>query len=809
MKSWLVRRIRFALAGLLCGLAMAQAALADERTKFLSRYCSDCHSSEYSEGGLDLDSLGSDLQDESTFSMWVRIFDRVMAGEMPPEDAELPGQEDIASFAAPLKLELARAHAERKGTVLRRLNRREYANTVNDLFGTHLDLEALLPEDGRSHEFDNIGDSLNLSLVHLQRYLEAAKLVLDTCIARTATRPEATTITANYRETREAERFIGKVWKQLDDGAVVRFEGGGYPTGMMRGTSIRKPGRYRVRVRGYAYQAEEPIVFSVGGTSFQRGSAKPIYGYWAFPPGKPGDSNEIVFEAWIEERYMIAIEPYGIRDAERYKRKTIEGYDGPGLAILEVSLEGPLLDEWPSSGHKLLFEGIDRVEVEPRNPRDKQKSWYQPKFQVVTSNAISDANRVIERLATKLFRRPATNAEVSQFLQLFETEYQTSNDFEESLRTVVTAILCSPSFLFLDEPAGELSEHAIASRLSYFLTRSGPDLELLQAAENGRLSDPVNLRSHTERLLNSPDFKRFIIDFTDNWLGLRDLDFTIPDRKLFPEFDDYLRYSMPLETRAFLKELIDQNAPVRSIVHPEFAMLNSRLAEHYEFPPVAGTKIRRVELLDDQIRGGVLSHASVLKVTANGTNTSPVTRGAWVLERIMGISPPPPPPGIPGVEPDIRGASTLRELLAKHRESSDCQACHQKIDPPGFALEDFNPIGGFRSYYRSLGDGERVDREILGRKVNYKQGPEVDSSGTLNGNQSFKNFREFRDQLARNEHMLTTAFVNKLLTFATGRELGFSDREEIEKIVARALSEKHGVRDLFHDVVQSRLFQTK
>jgi hypothetical protein len=354
-----------------------------------------------------------------------------------------------------------------------------------------------------------------------------------------------------------------------------------------------------------------------------------------------------------------------------------------------------------------------------------------------------------------------------------------------------------------------LDDHAIAARLSYFLHRTLPDAALMRAAADGRLSDPRELRRQTDRLMGDERFERFLVDFTDSWLDLREMDFTVPDGKLFPEFDPFLRYSMPLETRAFVREMIESNLPIGDLIAPGFAMINSRLAQHYGIPDVDGVQIRKVELPADSIRGGLLSQASVLKVTANGTNTSPVLRGAWVMERIEGVTPPPPPPGVPGVEPDIRGATTLRELLEKHRDADNCRGCHAKIDPPGFALEVFNPIGGFRGNYRSLGEGERVDARVFGRNVRYRLGPPVDASGQTADGRRFDDFRQFRKLLAGQERMLARTFVTKLLTFATGREMGFSDRPEINRIVTAAAENGYRAGDLLHAAVASDIFQTK
>jgi hypothetical protein len=246
------------------------------------------------------------------------------------------------------------------------------------------------------------------------------------------------------------------------------------------------------------------------------------------------------------------------------------------------------------------------------------------------------------------------------------------------------------------------------------------------------------------------------------------------------------------------------------VVKSDFAMLNERLAEHYKVPGVTGIEIRKVKLPSGTPRGGFLSQGSVLKVTANGTNTSPVLRGTWVMERILGKTPTPPPPGIPGVEPDIRGAESLRELLAKHRSMESCQGCHAKFDPLGFALESFNPIGGYREHYRSLNPkAPKIDRLARGRRVNYRQGPVVDASGNFEDGVKFAGFTAFQSHLARQPEDLTRALAKKLLTFATGRELGFSDRAEVERIVKKSARNDYRVRDLIHLVIGSSIFQSK
>jgi len=802
----------FALAvGLTAGPAATAAKPAPldyARLKpFLETHCIDCHDAELNKGGLDLDALGHDLSDPATLSKWVRIQDRVESGEMPPKKKKRPSGAELIAFIEPLVDSLTEAHAAGKAAVLRRLNRTEYENTLNDLFGTTLKLAPMLPEDSLSHGFDNIGDSLSVSLPQMRAYLDAIDHVLDAAIEKRTERPEPKIKRASYADSREGKQFIPKLWKKLEDGAVVFFKSQGYPSGMLRDANVNgESGRYKIRVTGYAHQSDRPITFSIGSTTFARGAEKPTYGYFSMPPGKP---TTVELEAWIENRYMIQIEPVGISDRDNEIRKNgTADYTGPGLAILHVELEGPLTDEFPSRGHRLIFDGLQRNEIQPSNPNDKKKRWYQPKFEIASNSPEKEAEPVLLRIATAAFRRPAAKTEIAPYLALFNQELGAGDSFENALRTAVRAIFCSPKFLYLQEKPGRLDDHALASRLSYFLTRTAPDAELLQAADSGRLASEQELLSQTDRLLDHPKAERFIADFTDAWLDLRNIEFTNPDKKLFPEYDPYLQYSMLKETRGFFATLLKENLSVANFIDSEFAYINDRLAEHYEIPGVTGPDFRKVTLPEGSPRGGIMAHASVLKVSANGTATSPVLRGTWTLERILGVTPPPPPPAVPGVEPDIRGAETIRQLLEKHRNMASCRGCHQLIDPPGFALEEFNPIGGHRDRYRTIGAGERLNKEVNGRRVNYRIGQPVDASGEIQG-KAFAGFQEFKTLLQADKNSFAKCLTRKLLTFAAGRELGFSDRAELTRIVEDLNRNRGGLRDLVKLIVLSDAFREK
>lgn len=805
-----VRLVPFLLTPLLLSSGIAMSTdFSNELLPFFERHCYECHDANLKKGGLDLDALGTDLADEATLAAWVRLYDRVATGEMPPPDQPRPGAGEKQHFQDTLAPALSTAHESQKGTVLRRLNRREYENTLNDLLGIRLEAASLLPEDGRAGEFDNVGEALGISASQMRNYLDLAASAIDLAIAGHTSPPVPTKTTATYAETQGADKFIGDAWHRAPDGAVVFFRELGYPTGMLREANAKESGYHRIRVTGYAYQSDSPVIFSVGGTTFARAAGRPTYGYFAFQPGKP---RTIELTTWMDKGYMIEITTQGLHDPDYLIKKVgIANFQGPGLAISSVEIEGPIVEEFPSRGHHLVFDGIDRREIEPRNPADKEKPYYVPKFEIVSANPTTDVIPALKRFASAAFRRPATDDDIAPYLILFQKEMMAGADFESALRTALAAILCSPDFLFLRERPGRLGDHALASRLSYFLTRTSPDAELLAAAAGGALArDPAALRSHAGRLLESALSDRFITDFTDAWLDLRNIEFTNPDEQLFPEFDRYLQDSMLAETRAYFRELIRANLDASHLVKSDFAMLNQRLAAHYGIEGVTSPTVTRVSLPADSVRGGFMTQASVLKVSANGTNTSPVLRGVWINERILGKHPAPPPPGIPGVEPDIRGATTLRELLAKHRDSESCQACHEMIDPPGFALESFDPIGGWRDHFRSLGEGEKpAQRNAGSKRIQWKIGPPVDASGQLQDGRVFAGYSEFRDLVAQDQALLAKAFVTKLLTFATGREMGFSDRPEINQIVAKGGESGYGIRDLVLLSVSSEIFRNK
>ena len=363
----------------------------------------------------------------------------------------------------------------------------------------------------------------------------------------------------------------------------------------------------------------------------------------------------------------------------------------------------------------------------------------------------------------------------------------------QALRSAYRALLCSPRFVYLREPVGQLDDHAIASRLSYFLTGSMPDWELSKLAQEGNLKDPKVLAQQVDRILSGNKLERFVRDFASQWLDLVDIDFTQPARRAFPTFDLVVQNSMLDETHMFLKHLIRNDLPASQLVNAKFTYLNSRLARYYGIEGDFGSELAFAKLGNDSHRGGLLAQGSILKITANGTNTSPVVRGVWVSERIMGQKIPPPPENVPAIEPDVRGTKTIRDMLAKHRSDDACASCHRKIDPPGFALENFDAAGLWR------------DRYLVGRR----KGPKVDSGYELSNGKKFKNFEEFRRLIGSESYPIARNFAEKLMIYGTGAPIQFSDRPAIRKLVMSTEGQQFGLRSLIHAVVSSPVFLQK
>jgi mono/diheme cytochrome c family protein len=783
-------KMRFIALAMLAGanaLLAAAAPLAAPDTDFLKEHCLRCHGPEKAKGDLRLDQLSTDFAQPSTFARWREVVARTQAGEMPPKKEPRPdgaqAQAFVRSVNARLEAAATQQHAAGR-TVLRRLNRVEYENTVNDLFAVNAMVKEMLPEDAVAQGFDNVGAALNISPVLMERYLDAADAVLTEAL-KPVHKLESKLEKFDFYASLPSW-FANGVFKQ-DDGTVL-FRGGATDVRQFKAPA---PGRYKFRVAVSAHQSATPLPLGLlVGNFVVSGNYARHLGYFDAPAGpKP---TVIEFEERLAAKNdTLKLMPVALPFVY-LNQKNMPEYPGPGLKVHWVEMEGPFPEAWPTESYRRVFGDAD------------------PK-----RGTLADAENLIRTLLPRAFRRPVAAGEEKPFVAVVAKSLEMGQPFEGALRAGYKAVLAAPQFLYLREPAGPLDDHALASRLSYFLWSTMPDAALLELAAKGELRKPAVLRAQVERLLNHPKARAFTENFTGQWLSLRDIQATTPDKTLYPEFEEFLEWSMVRETHAFFEELLKSNLSVKNFVDSEFAMLNGRLAKHYGIPDVHGVAFRKVALKPEWHRGGVLTHASVLKVTANGTTTSPVLRGVWVLDRILGRPVPPPPPNVPAVEPDIRGATTIRDQLAKHRATENCAGCHARIDPPGFALENYDVIGGWREKYRIVADRKNWVNNRVGplakylAAYQYGEGRAVEAGDEMADGRKFATVEEFKQLLLTQPEQIARCLTEKLVTYATGQPVGFSDHAAVAKILAEARPGDYGLRSLVQAVVASELFRSK
>lgn len=763
---------------------------------FFSEHCYDCHDDTTSKGSLNLFDLEFQLDQHANFEVWERIFHRVEHGEMPPEKKPRPDEKKKAEFLKVLEKPMLAADLKEKkeiGSVhVRRLTRREYENTLHDLLGIDLPLQELLPADPSTHGFETVAEGQQFSHHNLASYLEAADVALDEAFGRLSSDGES-----KYKQTIPADKVAHRETgpgnyrgPQLRQGYAVSWPISLQFYGRMGATRVPESGWYRVTLKDvHGINVGDGAVWGTlrSGTG---SSATPIL-YYVGTVEATAKKRDLTFEAWIRKDHLLELKP---NDATlkrapsgasggkvSYKGQDHAKAGRQGIAVKAIEMERiyPNAARWELRSK--LFAGISKEEL-PKLQQNKGRK------ELVT--------RAIRSFADRAFRRPVTAEQIAPYVDLAINAIDEPGKRQiDGLKVAYRAILCSPRFLTLIEKPGALDDHALASRLSYTLWNSMPDPKLRAAADAGKLkSDWKVYHTHVTRMVDNPKSDRFVESFTDQWLNLKEINFTTPDTRLYRTFDSVVQDSMMAETRAFVRELVRKNLHITNLIHSDFAMWNERLARFYGVKDVdlkIGEGLQRVSL-KDPVRGGLVTQGSVLKVTANGTTTSPVIRGVWVGERILGLEIPHPPADVPAVEPDIRGAVSIRDQLTKHMDSESCAGCHRNIDPGGFALENFDPVGLWREKYGTQ-----------------KKAAVVDSSGVTPDGTEFANLEEWKKIYVKRPDQLTEAFAAQLLTYATGAPPRFSDRDAIEKIVKSAREKNYGVRSIIHSTLGSDVFRTK
>ncbi|MDG2224387.1 MAG: DUF1592 domain-containing protein [Rubripirellula sp.] len=822
---------------------------------FLRQYCVACHGAAKQENELRFDNLASDLSETENVEIWQAIVDQLNLGAMPPSEHRQPNEtkvvEMVSRISSQLKLAYARQRSTGGKTVMRRLNRYELRSTLRDLLylqgnadyaaGLVTKLEdrngngrAEWNSDDPTREFpadevidglDNIGGRLVMSDFLLKQVIAAAESSLELAThAETQPSFEARRYLSPIRADtpRSGLQMYAAVLSLGYDGIYQRYREPGASTGgmgrvgpddLVRG-GVGRTALYRITIEASAHHQRHPW-----GDLIQRGPDKPMLlglhmadskrgglgenptsrqlTQWVLPAD--GSKQTMTFECWLDETwfpwlgwengpYDRALRPSTLveqflpdayqspplKGAPQKEKQDYEhamaaalfasGYQGPHLRIHSLAIE-PIEKIWPPRGHVALYGSEENV----------------------AANALDG---LIRSFVSRAFRRPAKPIEVQRYVQLVESQIAAGTSRDEALRVGYTAALASPNFYYLQESEGRLGDYELASRLSYFLWSSMPDEELFLLASSGELSDPEILLAQVERMLKHPNSAAFVRRFPQRWLRIDRLG-TMP-----PPGGFYFHRQMEMEMReqvdAFFSHLVHSNRPIREIVESDYTFLNERVAQWiYKRDDVWGDRFRKVPAKTPH-GGGMLTMPAVMTATANGVDTSPVVRGVWVLESVLGTPPSPPPPDVEPLSPDLRDAKTIREQLIAHREQAACNRCHRKIDPFGFPFEHFDELGLYREKYRIPG-GQLA----------------IDSSAQFADGREVRNIEELKQVLLTREDQITRNLTEKMLAYASGRLMEPLDRGSVDAIVEQLAKQSGGVRDLVKLIVQSDVFQTK
>jgi len=744
------------LAGSCAAPAAAQKAVDAEAAAFFESHCLACHSGEQPEGGLGLDRLQRAGVLEHA-RQWTKVLKMVRTGAMPPEGEPRPPQEKRLAVADWIQAELGRFDCEKlrdPGRVtIRRLNRAEYRNTIRDLLGVDVDPTEDFPADEIGYGFDNIGDVQSVSPLLMEKYLAAAEEIAKRAIVT----PES------------LESYVQRV-----DGRELR--GAGDVHGKARGffTSsqayaekpFEKEGQYLIKITAFADQAGSELA--------------QMAIYW---DGKVIRRFEVEAEHGSARTYSTTVQ------ASRGKHEF-----GVGFANDFYDPQNP---DPAQRDRNLWVEAIEIVGPLEEAMRDVPASHRQViPARPAVENRGELAEQYVRRLASRAFRRPARKEETDRLVELIELAHAAGGSFERGMQLVVQAVLVSPHFLFREEHQPQpdrpgavyvVDEFALASRLSYFLWSSMPDDELFELARRAKLRR--NLESQVRRMLADRKAQALVENFAGQWLEIRRLEEVAPDENRFPAFDKELRRAMRTETEMYFAHVMRKDRSVFDLLDARYTFLNERLARHYGIDGVQGGEFRRVELQDGR-RGGVLTQASVLTITSLPTRTSPVRRGKWILEQILGDEPPPPPPNVPELAENEQAelSGSLRERLEQHRADPSCASCHRVMDMLGFALENYNAIGAWR---------DRAGKFP------------IDPSGELADGTPFANAVELKKRLAERQDQFRRNLAEKMLTYALGRGLEYYDRCALDRIVQAMAEGNDRFSSLILAVVRSDPFQMR
>lgn len=782
--------------------AVGQDAATESAPKkvrsFLEANCLDCHAGSSAEAGFDIEEL-SDQLTHANSEDWTRLFDRVRDKEMPPADYGDLSSSDRKRFLKSTGDWINSAQTAQSKSIgrvgARRLTNLQLERTLHDLLGINIPLASEMPDEPRIGGFTTIAAGQSMSHFQLEQHVNIVDMALDNAFKRAFTKRESREKTFEAKKVARLEKRKRCREPELINGHAVTWSSKMPFYGRILVTTSPEEGWYRFKIRAKGLKPPKGAdgVWCTIRSGVCNSGAPLMSWIAAFEAEK--ELKEIVVEAWLPEGHMLEIRP-GDATLKKgnFKGGQVEnGEGGPqnlaGVAIKSVTMQRIEPGSNNDQIRKLLFA--------------KERVTYGKKFtgSIRPEDPDEALKKLLYRFAKKAFRRPIKNDDISPYLKIARGRLAKSDDIISALRVGYRAILCSPRFMYLYETPGKLDDFSIAARMSYFLWNRMLDEELWILASKGKLSDPAIVKQQVERMLRDPRGENFVIDLADQWLDMNQIDFTEPDRRLYPGFDPIVEHSMLDETHLYLQQMIDEDLSVSHLVDSNYTFLNSRLADYYRIGKdgtgaITGDKLQKVLLSDSDRRGGLITHGSILKVTSNGNNTSPVIRGVWISERLLGEHIPPPPENVPAIEPDIRGAKSIREQLAKHKNDENCASCHRKIDPPGFALENFDPSGRWRSHYG--GWKQRKNKNRL-----------IDAGFEMSNGKKFNGLQQFKALLLKDRKKLAVNVAEKLMTYGTGAAIQFSDRDDIEECVVNAKKSKYGFKTLIKEVVASDLFLSK
>jgi hypothetical protein len=831
--SWRVGWGRVAL-GLALLSASAQAAESPGQkmfSQFADKYCLNCHDAVTQKGDRDFENFKLPLANEAALIDAKDIVDQLTLREMPPQKAKAhPADDERLAVIRVLRESIAGARGKIESTaartVMRRLSNREYENTLATLFGRRVDtlgLTADFPKEKASEHIDTIGKALVTSGFLLDQYFQSANRLVETRLGRPETPPQSWHFTGHFVQYEELQgphkaAFNFKYLCLYEQPNTDTRQGGyGHIEDFLKGVPVS--GLYDIEVLAQAMNRDthyDPAIFGIDFSEpFLLGvvpgdatknhihypqAIEPLLAQAKVPDEKP---EWLKFRVWLEAgqtpRFIFPNGPYESRASvlavnKRYKDEFDAKFANAGVVrthlitgtgklphirIGEIKIAGPIPEPGGSAEEIAVFGA----------------RGFQPK----------QALDQLYAFGVRAYRRPLTSADRATIRQTYEMRIAEKATPRQAALDTLKLMLCSPSFLYFSEITAEkeakLGPYDLAARLSYALWSAPPDAELMAAAAAKKLTAPKELRTQAARLLADDRVGGLVNGFLDAWLNLRDLGGMPPPRESTRVYyAENLPQAMKTEVRLFFRDLLQTNGSVQRFLDADYTFADKRLAKLYNLPEQKTLRLadgfQRVSLAGSRERGGLLGMAGVLTVSANGVETSPVTRGVWVSENILGIRPPPPPDVVPAIEPDVTGATTIRERLAKHRADATCAECHRKIDPLGFSLENFDPIGRWRATYAKPKGGAPA--------------PKVDPTGEFGSGQTYADFHDFKSILVGSRtDMFTRHLVKQFLSYATGRHMEPVDEFVIEDIVQAVKKDGYGLRTLIVESLASEIFRSR